>query len=347
MPRQDYTHFLGWGWCIQKIHNSEVQDPMRQRWKGSAVCFSLQYLDQRRKMIQEDQHCSSVLQLSVQLNSFQCQRGQTTRISWLISCHWLIESRSRCLREMYWKYRKSLKIWVVHCRDHPHGEDMRDTTCVSRNLKGWLWVRLNEKMNTKCTWSLRTLSVHMTIPYPNMLKPPQVLLVNTSQTQRSWGQRLRRLKDEYESAVFHLSELVQFIFCVCWTLHSPLFQIDNNLSTPLHIASVHIDGTPNTRRSFLSSLIRPQLPSAHPTLESVLHTTRQITQSLHKSDIFQSVEAKIEKSQDALARDGDIDIIFKTCEKGRFFLNTSTEVGNGKGNTVCFLPFLHMIFHSF
>ena len=126
-----------------------------------------------------------------------------------------------------------------------------------------------------------------------------------------------------------------------------LSQIDNNPSTPLRIASVRVDGTPNTRRSFLSSLIRPQLPSAHPTLESVLHTTRQITQSLHESDIFQSVEAKIENSRDALARDGDVDIIFKTREKGRFFLNTSTEVGNGEGNAVCFLPLLRMIFHSF
>jgi outer membrane protein insertion porin family len=119
-------------------------------------------------------------------------------------------------------------------------------------------------------------------------------------------------------------------------------QVNNNLSVPLRIASIRVDGAINTRRSFLSSLIKfhiqdpslPTFPHNHPTLESVLLTTRRISHILQETDIFQSVEAKIEKSSGALAEEGDVDIVFKTREKGRFFLNTSTEVGNGEGNAV-------------
>lgn len=50
--------------------------------------------------------------------------------------------------------------------------------------------------------------------------------------------------------------------------------------------------------------------------------------------MFHSVEAKLERARDALAKDDDIDIVFKTKEKGRFYLNTSTEVGNNEGNAV-------------
>src|ERR1700722_20988717 len=49
-------------------------------------------------MMREDQHHSSALQPSARSDSFWCQQGQTTRISQLISCRRLIESRSRCLR---------------------------------------------------------------------------------------------------------------------------------------------------------------------------------------------------------------------------------------------------------
>ncbi|RDB18693.1 SAM50-like protein SPAC17C9.06 [Hypsizygus marmoreus] len=129
----------------------------------------------------------------------------------------------------------------------------------------------------------------------------------------------RKLKGEYESAVLHLSEVIQ-----------------NNLPTRMSISSVRVEGAKATRSSFLGFLINPLLASSSEdtpsNLESVLHTTRRIAHVLQKTDVFQSVEAKIERAQNVLSQEGDVDIIFKTREKGRFFLNTSTELGNNEGN---------------
>ncbi|KAF8880024.1 surface antigen-domain-containing protein [Infundibulicybe gibba] len=129
----------------------------------------------------------------------------------------------------------------------------------------------------------------------------------------------RKLHGEYESAVLHLSEV-----------------IDGNLNTRMNISSVRVEGATSTRSSFLGFLINPLLsqnslekPS---NLESVLHTTRSIAHRLHQVDIFQSIETKIERAQDVLAQTGDVDVVFKTRERGRFFLNTSTELGNNEGN---------------
>jgi outer membrane protein insertion porin family len=46
------------------------------------------------------------------------------------------------------------------------------------------------------------------------------------------------------------------------------------------------------------------------------------------------VEATIERSRDAMSKREDVDVIFKTREKGRYFIKTSTEMGNGEGNAV-------------
>ncbi|GLB39335.1 putative surface antigen [Lyophyllum shimeji] len=127
----------------------------------------------------------------------------------------------------------------------------------------------------------------------------------------------RKLRGEYESAVLHLAELVQ-----------------ENLPTPMNVSAVRVEGAKATRDSFLRSLINPQLAAAPSpsTLESVLHTTRRISHILQQTDIFQAVEAKVERAQHVLSQPGDVDIVFKTREKGRFFLNTSTELGNNEGN---------------
>ncbi|KAH7921552.1 hypothetical protein BV22DRAFT_1038526, partial [Leucogyrophana mollusca] len=132
----------------------------------------------------------------------------------------------------------------------------------------------------------------------------------------------RKLRGEYESAVFHLADLV-----------------NQNLSTPLQIASVRVEGASNTRRSFLSWLINPWL-SRHTSrdadgpsnLQSVLHTARGISHVLQETDIFQSIDAKIERARDILAKEGDVDIVFNTREKGRFYLKTATELGNSEGS---------------
>jgi outer membrane protein insertion porin family len=103
-----------------------------------------------------------------------------------------------------------------------------------------------------------------------------------------------------------------------------------------HIATVRIDGAKNTRRSFLASLVYPHLPHSHSlsSFESVLHATRDIGHYLVQADLFQSVHARLEASADPSAKPGDVDVIFTTRERPRFFLKTSTEVGNSEGTAV-------------
>lgn len=108
----------------------------------------------------------------------------------------------------------------------------------------------------------------------------------------------------------------------------------------MDISSVRVEGAKVTRSSFLGSLINPILADAASAdhnasnLESVLHTARRIAHILKKSDIFQSVEASIERSRDVLQKEEAVDIVFKTREKGRYYLNTSTELGNNEGTAV-------------
>lgn len=99
------------------------------------------------------------------------------------------------------------------------------------------------------------------------------------------------------------------------------------------INAVRVDGAKNTRRSFLESIVYPHL-SQHPhsSFESVLRATRDIGHYLVQSDIFQVVHARLEPSADTTTKPGDVDVIFTTRERPRFFLKTSTEVGNSEGN---------------
>jgi outer membrane protein insertion porin family len=117
-------------------------------------------------------------------------------------------------------------------------------------------------------------------------------------------------------------------------------RVDLLMGTPVHVASIRVDGATHTRRSFLNGLVQSQLvtQSNPTTLESAIHTMGRISQLLHKTDIFHSVSSHLEKSQGPLSVDGDVDIIFTTREKGRLYLNTSTEVGNGEGSAVSLCP---------
>ncbi|RDX46703.1 hypothetical protein OH76DRAFT_1406788 [Lentinus brumalis] len=136
---------------------------------------------------------------------------------------------------------------------------------------------------------------------------------------RKWWEerKLRKLRGQYESALVQLSELV-----------------NGNLSTPLNIASVRVRGATRTRESFLGSIIDPVLQRSHdevPTLGTVLHKTKEIKSLLEETDLFSQVEAVIDRSRDPLAHPDDVDVVFLTREKGRYFLNTSTQVGNNEG----------------
>src|ERR1700722_7014725 len=79
-------------------------------------------------MMREGQHRSSALRPSARSNSSRCQRGQTTRISQLISCRRLIESRSRCLRGGLLECRVGILI------ASPTMNPLRMGVCLMRTL---------------------------------------------------------------------------------------------------------------------------------------------------------------------------------------------------------------------
>lgn len=126
----------------------------------------------------------------------------------------------------------------------------------------------------------------------------------------------RQMKGEYRSQVYRLNEL-----------------IGGNLSTPLRISEIQIQGANNTRPGFLARVVKPHLtnpdPCEDPTLESVLHQTRQITYALARTDLFKNIVPELQTPKDPLASIHDVDIVFKCEERGRLSLKSATEVGNG------------------
>ncbi|KAK7683106.1 hypothetical protein QCA50_013779 [Cerrena zonata] len=158
------------------------------------------------------------------------------------------------------------------------------------------------------------------------LKPP---LQNTSAPRdyepdakeleklQKWQEQrmVRKLQGEYESAILHLGQVV-----------------NDNLGNRMRIASIRVDGAVNTRRTFLGSLVNPYLVSDKPeTLGSVLDTIRRLGHLLQETDIFKSVDARLERNRGPFSQPYDVDLVFKAKEKGRFYLSTSTQVGNDEG----------------
>jgi len=136
----------------------------------------------------------------------------------------------------------------------------------------------------------------------------------------------RKLRGEYESAVLHLSEV-----------------INGNLKTPVNISAVRVEGALHTRKTFLGEIVAADAGNAA-TLEDVLHASRRISHGLRKTDIFTSIEAFIDRPRDPLAHSGDVDLVFKTKERGRWYVSSSTELGNNEGSAVCILHHPPMFF---
>ncbi|KAF9445599.1 hypothetical protein P691DRAFT_805471 [Macrolepiota fuliginosa MF-IS2] len=135
-----------------------------------------------------------------------------------------------------------------------------------------------------------------------------------------WQQQriARRLRGDYESAVVHLSHL-----------------INSNLDAPARIAAIRVEGAHRTRRSFLSFLVNPFLvpdPDKPQDLQSTLHAARHIAHLLNKTDVFSNVAVKVEQAREPLADSADVDLVFTAKERGRLYLNSSTELGNNEGN---------------
>ncbi|KAK2459610.1 hypothetical protein APHAL10511_008365 [Amanita phalloides] len=125
------------------------------------------------------------------------------------------------------------------------------------------------------------------------------------------ARRDRILRGDYQSHLLRLSDLV-----------------NQSIDSPLRIDAVRVEGATNTRQSFLASLINPVLTQPTDTLGDVLHTTRHISHLLQKTGIFKHVGATLERAKNDLANPHDVDIVFKARELGRYYLNTSTELGN-------------------
>ncbi|KAJ7512571.1 surface antigen-domain-containing protein [Mycena galericulata] len=136
---------------------------------------------------------------------------------------------------------------------------------------------------------------------------------------RQWQQERvsKKLRGQYESAVLHLSEV-----------------INSNLFTPSQISAIRVEGAPHTRPSFLRFIIDPLIPppSAQNDLQTALQTSRRISNVLQRADIFHSVDVKLERATNPLASPHDVDLVFATREKGRFYAKSSTEVGNNEGS---------------
>lgn len=110
----------------------------------------------------------------------------------------------------------------------------------------------------------------------------------------------------------------------------------------MKIAAVRVEGATHTRRSFLGFVVNPLLarPDAAGSLEAVLKTTKRISHRLHETDVFQRLEARIERARDVLADPDAVDIVLRAKERGRLYLNSSTELGNNEGSAVGCLFFL-------
>ncbi|KIY43211.1 hypothetical protein FISHEDRAFT_53949 [Fistulina hepatica ATCC 64428] len=132
-----------------------------------------------------------------------------------------------------------------------------------------------------------------------------------------WQQhRRKRVTDsQRESAIVHLSDVIK-----------------NNMDAPASISSVRIEGADRTRHSFLASLINPRLPHGTVSFEDVLHTTRRISDALHRADLFSRLSARIERARNPAAGPHDVDIVFAAKERGRFVWRSSTEIGNNEGS---------------
>ncbi|KAG8853694.1 hypothetical protein FRB91_004527 [Serendipita sp. 411] len=127
----------------------------------------------------------------------------------------------------------------------------------------------------------------------------------------------KRLDGEYQSQVFRLSELV-----------------GGNLSTPLSVSRVRIEGASKTRPGFLARVVNPYFNDGaviqqQSTLETVLQKTKEITYALARTQLFKNIVPEIETPQSSLAGVNEVDLVFRCEERSRLSLKSSTEVGNG------------------
>ncbi|KAF8434862.1 surface antigen-domain-containing protein [Boletus edulis BED1] len=103
------------------------------------------------------------------------------------------------------------------------------------------------------------------------------------------------------------------------------------VDAPVSLAAVRVLGADATSRAFLDWLIAPHLLTPNlSTFRDVLDTTTAISRALAASGLFRDQSVRIQP-----AEDGDpahVDVVYNVRERGRFFIKTSTELGDGEGS---------------
>lgn len=71
-------------------------------------------------------------------------------------------------------------------------------------------------------------------------------------------------------------------------------------------------------------------------MKSLLRTTRELTETLEKFDIFRpgTIEPTLVQSDSVLSGRDEVDLVFNVKEQPKYFLRTATDVGDGEGNAV-------------
>ncbi|QRV82046.1 small nuclear ribonucleoprotein hPrp3 [Ceratobasidium sp. AG-Ba] len=160
-------------------------------------------------------------------------------------------------------------------------------------------------------------------PFRNSSRPRDQ---DENEKLRQWQEEriARKLRGEYETYVRNLNELIR-----------------DSVDSPARITSVRVDGAPNTRASFLSSIVSKNLPppttgsrlGPDETLTNALHTSRHITAALLSTGIFSSVSPTLALSTSPFASPNDYALRLQVRERGRFFLKSSTDAGsNNEGS---------------
>nr|GAT53484.1 predicted protein [Mycena chlorophos] len=138
---------------------------------------------------------------------------------------------------------------------------------------------------------------------------------------RQWQEaRLQKqLKGQYQSNMIRLLDV-----------------INNNMDTPSQISSVRVEGGQQyTRPSFLRSLLDPLVPppSEENDLRSAIQSAGRMASVLLATDIYNSVDVRLERAKSPLAGPLDVDVVLQTRNKPKYYMNAKTEVGDNEGST--------------
>jgi outer membrane protein insertion porin family len=132
---------------------------------------------------------------------------------------------------------------------------------------------------------------------------------------------------------------------------------------PLRLSSIRIEGAKEMRKSFLTRICKPYtdatikptflnkfiyahrldqiMPGQSTSLPGLIGLLGSIGTDLGGLDAFADIQASlqpslvvnpIDPSSPLIASEEDVDVVFTCKQKPRFFLKTSTDVGNGEGN---------------